>query len=115
MRAMVMTAVGGPEVLQLRELAEPELVDPHDVRVRLRAASINPADYKMRASRARADSVLSILGADGAGVVESVGSAVTRVRVGDEVYFCDGGFAAPRTYPEVRLGGGRPLEVPPAA
>jgi NADPH:quinone reductase len=114
MRAMVMTAVGGPEVLQLQELPEPELVDRHDVRVRLRAASINPADYKMRASSARADSVPLILGADGAGVVESIGSAVTRVRVGDEVYFCDGGFAAPGTYQEVRLVDERYLALKPA-
>jgi NADPH2:quinone reductase len=45
MRAVLMTAVGGPEVLELRELPEPELAGEHDVRVRLRAAGINPVDY----------------------------------------------------------------------
>jgi NADPH2:quinone reductase len=38
MRAVVMTAVGGPEVLQLANLPEPEITGAHDVRVRLRAA-----------------------------------------------------------------------------
>lgn len=46
MRAVLMTAVGGPEVLELAELPEPEISGEHDVRVRLRAAGINPVDYK---------------------------------------------------------------------
>ena len=48
MRAVLMTAVGGPEVLELRELPEPEPSGEHDVQVRLRAAGINPVDYKLR-------------------------------------------------------------------
>ena len=44
-----------------------------------------------------------VLGSDGAGIVESTGSGVTRFRAGDEVYFCDGGFGAPGTYQEVRI------------
>jgi NADPH2:quinone reductase len=48
MRAMLMTAVGGPEVFQLVEQPEPEITGEHDVRVRLRAAGINPVDYKLR-------------------------------------------------------------------
>jgi NADPH:quinone reductase len=41
---------------------------------------------------------------EGAGVVESVGPAVTRVRSGDEVYFCDGGYGpTPGTYQEVKV------------
>jgi NADPH:quinone reductase len=45
-----------------------------------------------------------VLGWDGAGVVEAAGAAVTRVRPGDEVYFCDGGFGAtPGTYQEVKV------------
>jgi NADPH2:quinone reductase len=45
-----------------------------------------------------------VLGWDGAGVVESAGPAVTRVRPGDEVYFCDGGFGpVPGAYQEVKI------------
>jgi NADPH:quinone reductase-like Zn-dependent oxidoreductase len=43
MRAVLMTAAGGPEVLKLAELPEPEITEDHDVRVRLRAAGINPS------------------------------------------------------------------------
>lgn len=44
MRAILMTAVGGPEVLQMVELPEPQLTTEHDLRVRLRAAGINPVE-----------------------------------------------------------------------
>jgi NADPH2:quinone reductase len=103
MRAIVMTAIGGPEVLQLVERREPEIAGERDVRVRLRAAAINPADYKMRSHGTVRGSLPAILGSDGAGIVESVGRAVTRVHAGDEVYFCDGGFVAEGTYQEVRI------------
>jgi NADPH2:quinone reductase len=46
----------------------------------------------------------AILGWDGAGVVERIGPAVTRVRPGDEVYFCGGGFGStPGTYAELKV------------
>jgi NADPH2:quinone reductase len=50
MRAALMTAAGGPEVLKLAELPEPKIAGDHDVRVRLRAAGINPVDYKLRSA-----------------------------------------------------------------
>lgn len=104
MRAILMTAVGGPEVLQMVELPEPELTTEHDVRVRLRAAGINPVDFKLRSGGTIGGSLPAILGWDGAGVVESVGAAVTRLRAGDEVYFCDGGFGpTPGTYVESKV------------
>jgi NADPH:quinone reductase len=104
MRAILMTAVGGPEVLQLVELPEPEITAEHDVRVRLRAAGINPVDYKLRSGGTIGGSLPAILGWDGAGVVESAGAAVTRLRAGDEVYFCDGGFGpTPGTYAELKV------------
>jgi NADPH:quinone reductase len=46
MRAVVMTAAGGPEALQLADRPEPEITGPHEARVRLRAAGINPVDAK---------------------------------------------------------------------
>ena len=99
-----MTAVGGPEVLQLAELPDPQIAGEHDVRVRLRAAGINPVDYKLRSGGTIGGSLPAVLGWDGAGIVESVGSAVSRVRRGDEVYFCDGGFGpTPGTYQEIKV------------
>jgi NADPH:quinone reductase-like Zn-dependent oxidoreductase len=44
MRAVLMTAAGGPEVLKLADVEEPEITGPRDVRVRLRAAGINPVE-----------------------------------------------------------------------
>jgi NADPH:quinone reductase len=103
-RAVLMTAVGGPDVLQVADVPEPQISGPHDVRVRLRAAGVNPTDYKMRSSGTIGGTLPAVLGWDGAGVVEATGPAVTRVRSGDEVYFCDGGFGpTPGTYQEVKI------------
>jgi NADPH:quinone reductase len=103
LRAIQMTAPGGPEVLRLVELPEPEITGERDVKVRLRAAGINPADYKQRAEGAIGGSLPVVLGSDGAGIVDSTGPGVTRFRAGDEVYFCDGGFGTLGTYQEVRI------------
>src|SRR5579862_1046336 len=99
-----MTAVGGPEVLELAELPDPRLTTDHDVLVRLRAAGVNPVDYKLRQHGIISGSLPAVLGWDGAGVVAATGPAVTRVRAGDEVYFCDGGFGPiPGTYAELKV------------
>ena len=104
MRAVVMTAPGGPDVLKLVDLPEPELSSDHDIRIRLKAAGINPVDYKIRASGLIRGTPPAVLGWDGAGTVEATGAAVTRFRPGDEVYLCEGGFGAmPGTYQEVKV------------
>jgi NADPH:quinone reductase len=104
MRAVLMTAVGGPEVLELADLPEPQITGDHDVLVRLLAAGINPVDYKLRSYGVFGGALPAVLGWDGAGVVERIGAAVTRVRPGDEVYFCDGGFGpVPGTYEELKV------------
>jgi len=75
MRAVVAAATGGPEVLELRDLPRPELRRPRDVLVRLKAASLNPADaYFRRFGPYLSSSAPLILGHDGAGVVEAVGA-----------------------------------------
>src|SRR6266508_4280014 len=104
MRAVLMTKVGGPDVLELADLREPELSEDHDVRVQVKAAGINPVDYKLRSGGTIGGSLPAVLGWDGAGIVESIGPEVTRVRPGDEVYFCDGGFGpTPGTYQELKV------------
>ncbi len=93
MKAILMTAPGGPDMLQLRDIPKPELPSAHHLRVKLAAAGVNPIDTKLRAKPAyHPDKLPGILGCDGAGIVEEAGSAVTRFRVGDAVYFCNGGL-----------------------
>ncbi len=93
MHAILMTRPGAPEVLEARELPLPELPSPHHVRVRLHAADINPVDTKLRKGGTYyPDRLPTVLGCDGAGVVEATGSAVTRFRAGDAVYFFHGGI-----------------------
>ena len=102
MQAMVMTCTGGPEVLELRSVPVPELPSPEHIRVRLHAAGVNPVDTKLRANGTYyPDRLPAILGCDGAGVVEAVGSAVTRFTAGDRVFFFQGGIGAePGCYAE---------------
>jgi NADPH2:quinone reductase len=102
MQAVVMTGVGSPEVLQLQTVPTPEIRTEQEIRVRLKAAGLNPIDTKLR-SRGTfyPESMPAILGCDGAGVVEAVGAAVERFQVGDAVYFCNGGLGChPGTYAE---------------
>jgi NADPH2:quinone reductase len=92
MKAMVMTAEGGPEVLSYREIEDPIIRAPTQIKVRLHAAGVNPVDTKMRRRGLYFPGALpAILGCDGAGQVVETGSAVTRFEAGDAVWFCDGG------------------------
>ena len=93
MRAILMTSAGTADVLQLRDIPLPQLPGSKHIRVRLAAAAINPLDTKLRSKPAYyPDRLPAILGCDGAGVVEAVGSDVSRFSIGDAVYFCNGGI-----------------------
>ncbi|HLY95575.1 MAG TPA: zinc-binding dehydrogenase, partial [Sideroxyarcus sp.] len=102
MKAILATAPGSAEVLQLRDIPKPALPTPHHLRVKLAAAGVNPVDTKLRAKPAYfPDKLPAILGCDGAGVVEEIGGAVTRFKVGDQVFFCNGGIGdEPGSYAE---------------
>jgi len=103
MRAIEMTATGGPEVLRLNEAAaEPQLRSPTQIKVRLHAAGVNPIDTKIRTRGLFYDAAPpAILGCDGAGEVVAVGELVTRFKVGDAVWFCHGGLGRePGNYAE---------------
>ncbi|MFF3402671.1 NADP-dependent oxidoreductase [Streptomyces sp. NPDC002659] len=84
--AMTFSEYGTPEVLRLSEVAPPE-PGPGQVRIRVRAASVNPLDMKIR-SGLMAGTVPArfpvIPGLDAAGVVDAVGEGAERT-VGDEV------------------------------
>ncbi len=75
---------------------------PHDLRVAVRAVSVNPVDVKLRAAVAPPSGGPGVLGFDAAGVVEAVGSAVTLFRPGDEVFY-SGVFSRPGTNSEFHL------------
>ncbi len=90
MKAILMTAV---DVLQLQQVPTPEISQPHQVLVALKAAGVNPIDTKIRKRGTfYPEQMPAILGCDGAGIVEAVGAAVQDFRPGDEVYFCSGGL-----------------------
>ncbi len=87
MRAITFASYGGPDVLELTDVPDP-VVGPDSVLVRVRAASVNPVDFKVREGYLQGafPSRLPIIsGWDVAGVVEAVGPAVTEWAVGDEV------------------------------
>jgi NADPH:quinone reductase len=86
MRAVLVHRPGGPEVLTLEEVARPE-AGPGQVLVRVRAAGVNPVDTYVRSGDyARVPPHPYTPGSDAAGLVESVGKGVSRVRRGDRVY-----------------------------
>ncbi|GAA2157858.1 NADP-dependent oxidoreductase [Kitasatospora kazusensis] len=87
MKAIAIKQYGGPEVVEYLELPDPK-VGPDSVLVRVRAAGVNPVDWKIRDGHL--DGVLDvhfplIMGWDVAGVVQAVGGAVTEFEPGDEV------------------------------
>jgi len=85
MKAIICSGKGGLDTLSESTLPEPELRE-HDVLVDLKAAAVNPVDGKARESGFAGDHA-RVLGYDGCGVVAKVGSAVTCLKVGDEVMF----------------------------
>ena len=95
MKAVLMMDKGQAEdVLQLTDLVEPELVNDFDVKIKIKAAGVNPVDTKIRAGGSFYPDVNSpfVLGCDGAGEVVSVGVQVDQYKIGDEVWFCHGGL-----------------------
>ena len=102
MKAIVATAKGGPEVLVPQQVSLSWPAGSGDVLVRLRAAALNPADVWFRKLGGYLEPTGPfILGHDGAGIVEAVGSNVVNVKPGDRVCFCHGGIGgAPGTYAE---------------
>ena len=96
MKAVRIHRFGGPEVLQVDEIAQPEASDGK-LLIRVAAASVNPVDYKIRKGgypKVTEKDLPVTLGRDVAGVVETAGDGFAA---GDEVYahldWADGGYA----------------------
>lgn len=88
MQAIRFHDYGGPEVLVLDQVDRPQ-PGAGQVLVRVVAAGVNPADWKMRAGYFKAYYPLSMPstpGMEGAGVIEAIGADVTTFTVGQEVY-----------------------------
>ena len=88
MRALQFTVYGGPEVLTWAVAPVPH-AGPGQVRIAVRAASVNPADWKLLAGARSGGQPLAgpgYLGYDAAGVVDEVGEGVTGVSVGEDVF-----------------------------
>jgi NADPH2:quinone reductase len=95
MKAIVVRELGPPEVMQLEEVSDPFPGDG-EVRIRVRAAGVNPVDTYIRAGTSATKPKLPYTpGGDVAGVVDLVGGGVTRVKKGDRFYAYSvaGGYA----------------------
>ena len=94
MKAVVQDRYGGPETLEVREIDPPRPKRPTDVLLRVRAVSLNAADWHsmrgqppiLRVGMGLTRPRPRVRGIDVAGVVESVGPGVTRFRSGDAVF-----------------------------
>jgi NADPH:quinone reductase-like Zn-dependent oxidoreductase len=104
-KAIVQDRYGAPDVLELRDVDAPAVTDD-DVLVRVRAASVNPADWHIMRGRPRIARIIAsryfgllkpkdrVRGSDVAGQVEAVGRNVKELRPGGEVFgWCRGAFA----------------------
>jgi NADPH2:quinone reductase len=102
-RAIGIHEFGGRDKLQLLDLPEPK-VPPDFVKIQIRAAGVNPVDWKIREGRSepRFPVVFPVVpGWDAAGIVADVGPAVTEFAPGDEVYaYCRKHFLGEGTYAE---------------
>jgi len=92
MRAIVIKQPGGPEVLSLEQVSDPE-VAKGEALVRVKATAVNRADVMQRMGHypSPPDSPPDIPGLEYAGVVEALGPGVTDFQVGDKVFGIAGG------------------------
>src|SRR5262249_21706059 len=106
MKAIRVEQFGGPEVMKLQDTPDPR-ADQGQVLVRMKAIGVNPVDTYMRSGAyARKPSLPYTPGADGAGIVESVGGNVKRFKPGDRVYVfgsMTGTYAELAVCPESRV------------
>src|SRR5699024_8738399 len=85
MRAISQEDLGGPDVLREVDLPRPE-PGPGEILIRVRAAGVNPTDWKHRRTGMFLGEPPFVLGWDVSGVVEHVGYGVTLFSPGDEVF-----------------------------
>ena len=104
-RQIAMTAIGGPEVLSLRD-ADLRPPAPGEVRLRQSAIGVNFVDIYHRTGLYPVPELPVALGVEGAGTVEAVGAGVVGFAAGDRVAYAGlpvGGYAEARNVPASRL------------
>lgn len=87
MRALQFTRYGGPEAIEWADAPDPH-AGPGQIRIAVKAASVNPIDWKVLSGAMSGGQPLAgtgYLGFDAAGVVDEIGEGVTGVSVGDDV------------------------------
>ena len=113
MKAIVHSRYGAPDVLELKDIDKP-VVNADDVLVRVHAAAVGKGDwltvqglpYVARMRYGLPKPKHPVPGFDVAGRVEAVGSNVTQLQPGDEVFgWCEGSFAEYASVPEGQLAG----------
>ncbi|WP_308992746.1 zinc-binding alcohol dehydrogenase family protein [Mariniflexile litorale] len=104
-----MKAIGYKENLPIEDvnsLQDIELNTPKatgkDVLVEIKAISVNPADYKVRAGMPVEGNDWKVIGWDATGIVKEVGDDVSLFKVGDEVWYA-GDFTRPGSYAQYQL------------
>jgi len=88
MKAVQFNAYGGPEVVRLVEIDAPH-AGPGQVRIAVRAAGVNPSDWKRRDGQYRAFEEVAFpsgFGFEASGVIDEIGPGVSGVFVGDAVF-----------------------------
>jgi NADPH:quinone reductase-like Zn-dependent oxidoreductase len=88
MKKMSFAKFGGPDVLQLVDAEEPH-AGPGQIRIAVRAAGVNPVDWRIREGQVLGAHPIELpagVGLDAAGVVDEVGEGVEGVEVGDRVF-----------------------------
>jgi NADPH:quinone reductase-like Zn-dependent oxidoreductase len=88
MKAIQYQAFGNTDVISLANIPAPEIKGEHDILIKVKAASVNPLDVKIRLGymqKMRPVELPFTPGLDAAGIVEAVGANVTQFKVGDEV------------------------------
>jgi NADPH:quinone reductase-like Zn-dependent oxidoreductase len=91
-KAVRFSQFGGPEVLEIVDLPDPH-PGPGQVRIAVRAAGVNPSDWKKRQGLMD-EELPQTLGYEAAGIVDELGDGVTDAAIGDRVFgFCTDGMA----------------------
>ncbi|HXU05550.1 MAG TPA: quinone oxidoreductase [Polyangia bacterium] len=103
-KAIVVSELGGPEVLRFEDVPEP-VPGPGEARVRQTAIGVNFIDVYFRRGIYKSPQLPFVPGQEAAGVVEAIGPGVSEVAVGDRVAYASlqGSYAEVRVAPAARL------------
>jgi NADPH:quinone reductase len=101
MKALILEKPGTPDTFYVSKMPEPQPGDG-DVRIKVYAVGLNPADYKFALRGMKAWTYPWISGLDVAGVIDAIGSNVTNWKIGDAVYY-HGNLAKPGGFAEYTI------------